>query len=96
MEAASLYAYAIAARQQVVCVAHVTNAMAVEGEDFEKGEDAGPIGSWPSPRPSPPISGTERAEYVWGSVVLITQVVAFDPFDSWIHRLLTLSSSYVD
>lgn len=41
MEAASLYAYAHAAEERVVCVAHVTNAMAVEGEDFEKGEDAG-------------------------------------------------------
>ncbi len=41
MEAASLYAYATATRERVVCVAHVTNAMAVEGEDFEKGEDAG-------------------------------------------------------
>jgi uridine phosphorylase len=41
MEAASLYAYATATRKRVVCVAHVTNTMAVEGEDFEKGEDAG-------------------------------------------------------
>ncbi len=41
MEAASLYAYAQATGRDVVCVAHVTNTMAVDGDDFEKGEDAG-------------------------------------------------------
>ncbi|MPZ53347.1 MAG: uridine phosphorylase [Acidimicrobiia bacterium] len=41
MEAASLYAYATATGQRVVCIAHVTNSMAVDGDDFEKGEDAG-------------------------------------------------------
>jgi uridine phosphorylase len=37
MEAAGLYAYAEATNRPVVCVAHVTNAMAVNGDDFEKG-----------------------------------------------------------
>ena len=41
MEAAALYAYAEACRQQVVCVAHVTNTMAVAGDDFDKGADDG-------------------------------------------------------
>lgn len=41
MEAASLYAYAEAEGREVVCVAHVTNTMAVDGDDFEKGHDAG-------------------------------------------------------
>lgn len=37
MEAAALYAYAAATGRRVVCVAHVTNTMAVHGDDFEKG-----------------------------------------------------------
>lgn len=41
MEAASLYAFATAGGHDLVCVAHVTNAMAVQGEDFEKGEADG-------------------------------------------------------
>ncbi len=41
MEAASLYAYARAERRRIVCVAHVTNTMAVDGDDFEKGEANG-------------------------------------------------------
>jgi uridine phosphorylase len=41
MEAAALYAYAEARGREVVCVAHVTNTMAVEGDDFEKGEADG-------------------------------------------------------
>lgn len=41
MEAAALYAYAEARGRDVVCVAHVTNTMAVEGDDFEKGEADG-------------------------------------------------------
>lgn len=41
MEAASLYAYAEARSRDIVCIAHVTNDMAVDGDDFEKGEDAG-------------------------------------------------------
>ena len=41
MEAAGLYAYAQALGRDVVCIAHVTNSMAVDGDDFEKGPDAG-------------------------------------------------------
>lgn len=41
MEAAALYAYAQASGASVVCVAHITNTMAVNGSDFEKGVDKG-------------------------------------------------------
>lgn len=41
MEAAALYAYAMARERAVVCVAHVTNTMAAHGDDFEKGDDRG-------------------------------------------------------
>jgi uridine phosphorylase len=41
MEAAALYAYAIARQRHVVCLAHITNTMATEGDDFEKGVDNG-------------------------------------------------------
>lgn len=41
MEAAGLYAYAEAIGRDVVCLAHVTNTMAVDGDDFEKGEANG-------------------------------------------------------
>jgi uridine phosphorylase len=41
MEAAALYAYAAARDRQVVCLAHVTNTMATDGDDFEKGTDNG-------------------------------------------------------
>jgi len=41
MEAAALYAFAAVRALDVVCVAHVTNAMATDGDDFEKGEAAG-------------------------------------------------------
>jgi uridine phosphorylase len=41
MEAAALYAFAVARRQPVVCFAHVTNAMAQSEGDFEKGEADG-------------------------------------------------------
>jgi uridine phosphorylase len=41
MEAAALYAYATARKRDVVCIAHVTNAMATGGDDFEKGADDG-------------------------------------------------------
>jgi len=37
MEAAALYAFAAARGHPVVCFAHVTNQMAVEEGDFEKG-----------------------------------------------------------
>jgi purine-nucleoside phosphorylase len=41
MEAAGLYAFARARQRQVLCLAHVTNRMAVDPGDFEKGEDDG-------------------------------------------------------
>ena len=41
MEAAGLYAYATARSRNVVCLAHVTNTMATDGADFEKGLDNG-------------------------------------------------------
>jgi len=41
MEAAALYAFAERAGVDVVCLAHVTNAMAIAGDDFEKGTDNG-------------------------------------------------------
>jgi uridine phosphorylase len=41
MEAAALYAFAQARRKSVVCLAHVTNQMAVQLGDFEKGRDNG-------------------------------------------------------
>lgn len=43
MEAAALYAYARARGRQVVCLAHVTNTMAVDGDDFEKGPHGGAL-----------------------------------------------------
>jgi uridine phosphorylase len=41
MEAAALYAFASAKGKQVLCLAHVTNTMAVAEGDFEKGEADG-------------------------------------------------------
>lgn len=41
MEAAALYAFAQARGKPVVCLAHVTNTMAVNEGDFEKGADNG-------------------------------------------------------
>ena len=41
MEASALYAFAAARNVAVVCVAHVTNTLAVDGDDFEKGEADG-------------------------------------------------------
>jgi uridine phosphorylase len=41
MEAAALYAFARACGKPVLCLAHVTNQMAVEAGDFEKGEADG-------------------------------------------------------
>jgi uridine phosphorylase len=43
MEAAALYAFATARRQDVICFAHVTNQMARSEGDFEKGEADGTI-----------------------------------------------------
>ena len=41
MEAAALYAFAKARGRPVLCFAHVTNQMAIEAGDFEKGEADG-------------------------------------------------------
>ncbi len=41
MEAAALYAFARARDKPVLCLAHVTNRMAVDAGDFEKGEADG-------------------------------------------------------
>jgi uridine phosphorylase len=41
MEAAALYAFARSAGVQVLCLAHVTNTMGLDGADFEKGEADG-------------------------------------------------------
>ena len=43
MEAAALYAFARARNKKVLCLAHVTNTMAVADQDFEKGEGDGTI-----------------------------------------------------
>ena len=41
MEAAALYAFARSADVRVLRLAHVTNAMAQAGDDFERGEADG-------------------------------------------------------
>ena len=41
MEAAALYAFAMANKRRVLCLAHVTNTMGQVHEDFEKGEADG-------------------------------------------------------
>ena len=43
MESAALYAFATAQRRPVLCLAHVTNCMAVSEGDFEKGEAEGSV-----------------------------------------------------
>lgn len=43
MEAAALYAFAMARGKDVVCFAHLTNTMAQQEGDFEKGEHFGSI-----------------------------------------------------
>ena len=43
MEAAALYAFSAARRKPVICFAHVTNQMARNEGDFEKGEAGGAI-----------------------------------------------------
>jgi uridine phosphorylase len=45
MEAAALYAFACARQHPVLCLAHVTNQMAVDTGDFEKGEANGAYAS---------------------------------------------------
>jgi len=41
MEAAALYAYAKMTQNDIICFAHLTNTMAQDEGDFEKGEDFG-------------------------------------------------------
>lgn len=43
MEAAALYAFAGAKDKKVICFAHLTNTMAQQEGDFEKGQDAGSV-----------------------------------------------------
>ena len=43
MEASALYAFAIAQEKDIVCFAHLTNTMAQNEGDFEKGEHSGSI-----------------------------------------------------
>ncbi|MEK6782397.1 MAG: nucleoside phosphorylase [Bacteroidota bacterium] len=43
MEAAALYAFALAKNKNVICFAHLTNTMAQQKGDFEKGEYFGSI-----------------------------------------------------
>ena len=45
MEAAALYAFAEARDRPVICFAHITNQMASQGDDFEKGEADGALAS---------------------------------------------------
>lgn len=45
MEASALYAFAKAKRMQVVCFAHLTNSMAQQNGDFEKGAENGSLTS---------------------------------------------------
>ncbi len=45
MECAALYAYATARDKNIICFAHLTNTMAQEVGDFEKGEHFGSIDS---------------------------------------------------
>jgi uridine phosphorylase len=41
MEASALYALGMAKGYPIICFAHVTNTMATDGDDFEKGPDQG-------------------------------------------------------
>ncbi|HUZ30613.1 MAG TPA: nucleoside phosphorylase [Xanthobacteraceae bacterium] len=41
MEAAALYTFARAKNKKILCLAHVTNTMGQEGQDFEKGDADG-------------------------------------------------------
>ncbi len=45
MEASALYAFAQARQKKVICFAHLTNTMAQQEEDFEKGLENGSIDS---------------------------------------------------
>lgn len=45
MEASALYAYGLAKKKDVVCFAHITNSMAQNEIDFEKGIENGSLDS---------------------------------------------------
>jgi hypothetical protein len=45
MEASALYAFSRTKEKQVVCFAHVTNSMAQQNGDFEKGAENGSLTS---------------------------------------------------
>ncbi len=45
MEAAALYAFSAVKEKPVICYAHLTNTMAREGDDFEKGAENGSLAS---------------------------------------------------
>jgi purine-nucleoside phosphorylase len=45
MEASALYAFAQAKDKSIVCYAQLTNTMAQQGDDFEKGEENGSLSS---------------------------------------------------
>lgn len=45
MEASALYAFSISKRKRVVCFAHLTNSMAQQNGDFEKGAENGSLTS---------------------------------------------------
>ena len=45
MEASALYAFGIARKKNIICFAHLTNSMAQNGIDFEKGIENGSIDS---------------------------------------------------
>ena len=45
MEASALYAFSIAKKKPVVCFAHLTNSMAQQNGDFEKGAENGSLTS---------------------------------------------------
>ena len=45
MEASALYAYGIAKKKNIICYAHLTNSMAQNEIDFEKGIENGSIDS---------------------------------------------------
>jgi len=45
MEAAALYAFSAVKEKSVICYAHLTNHMAREGDDFEKGAENGSLAS---------------------------------------------------
>jgi len=57
MESAALYTFARVTGANVLCLAHVTNTMGQDGEDFEKGE----------------ADGTAQALQILGAIVAVSQ-----------------------